>query len=96
MVVQSRCARTSDGCLKRIVLAHASSAPSVVPCSLPKTAEPGHWLWQVGYLRVHFGNVPEEERQRVREQLERYCEQDTEGMVWIVEALQNITGQSQR
>jgi len=28
-----------------------------------------------------------DERQRVRRQLERYCGRDTEGMVWIVEAL---------
>jgi hypothetical protein len=48
------------------------------------------------YLRVHFGDVPEAERQRVREQLERYCGQDTEGMAWIEEGLRNITGQSQR
>ena len=38
------------------------------------------------YLRVHFGSVPEEERRKVRGQLERYCGQDTGGMVWIVEA----------
>jgi len=48
------------------------------------------------FLRVHFSAVPEAERQKVREQLERYCGQDTEGMVWIVEGLRNITGQSQR
>ena len=39
------------------------------------------------FLRVHFGAVPEAERQKVRGQLERYCGQDTEGMVWIIEAL---------
>jgi len=39
------------------------------------------------YLRVHFGGVPEAERRKVREQLERYCGQDTEGMIWIVDAL---------
>ena len=44
----------------------------------------------LGCLRVHFGDVPEAERQRVREQLERYCGQDTEGMIWIVDALQNL------
>jgi len=40
------------------------------------------------FLRVHFGDVPEDERQKVRGQLERYCGQDTEGMIWIVERLQ--------
>ncbi len=39
------------------------------------------------YLRVHFGDVPNDERQKVREQLGRYCGQDTEGMIWLVECL---------
>ncbi len=39
------------------------------------------------FLRVTFGDVPDEERQRVRRQLEQYCGLDTEGMVWIVHAL---------
>jgi hypothetical protein len=42
------------------------------------------------YLRVQFGNAPEAKRRKVREQLERYCGQDTEGMVWLVEALRRI------
>ena len=42
------------------------------------------------YLRVHSGDVPETERPKVREQLERYCGQDPEGMIWIVEALRRI------
>ena len=44
------------------------------------------------YLRVHFGDVPEAERRKVRDQLERYCSQDTEGMVWIVAALRRLAG----
>jgi hypothetical protein len=39
-----------------------------------------------------FGGVPEDERRKVREQLERYCGQDTEGMVWIVDALRRSLG----
>jgi len=39
------------------------------------------------YLRVTFRNVPATERRRVCQQLEKYCAQDTEGMVWIVNAL---------
>lgn len=42
------------------------------------------------FLRVHFGDVAEDERQKVREQLERYCGQDTEGMIWLVEALRRL------
>jgi len=41
----------------------------------------------IEYLRVHFGDVPAAERHKVRKQLERYCGQDTEGMIWIVDAL---------
>jgi len=44
------------------------------------------------YLRVHFGNVPEKERRKVRQHLECYCGQDTEGMVWITDALQKHAG----
>lgn len=39
------------------------------------------------YARVTFGDVSEEERQKVRKQLVEYCGQDTEGMIWIVEEL---------
>jgi hypothetical protein len=42
------------------------------------------------FLRVAFGDVPQAERREVREQLERYCGQDTEGMVWIVDSLRNL------
>ena len=37
--------------------------------------------------RRWFGEVAEEERQRVRRQLEEYCGLDTKGMIWIVAAL---------
>ncbi len=43
------------------------------------------------FLRVTFGDVPEEERQRIRQQLEEYCGQDTEGMIWITDALRRAT-----
>lgn len=42
------------------------------------------------FLRVTFGDVAAEERGRVREQLEEYCGRDTEGMVWIMDALRRI------
>ena len=44
------------------------------------------------FLRVHFTDVPDAERQRVRRELEEYCGQDTEGMIWIVEALRRLVG----
>ena len=42
------------------------------------------------FLRVTFGEVPEAERRRVRDQLEAYCGRDTEGMMWIVSALRRL------
>ena len=44
------------------------------------------------FLRVTFGDVPEAERLQVRQQPEQYCGQDTEGMIWIVEALRKLAG----
>jgi len=42
------------------------------------------------FLRVTFGDVTEEERQRVRRQLEEYCGLDTLGMVWIVDEMRRL------
>jgi len=39
------------------------------------------------FLSVTYSDVTEEERRRVRADLEKYCGLDTEGMVWIVEHL---------
>jgi hypothetical protein len=39
------------------------------------------------FLRVTFTDVSESELKRVRRALEEYCGQDTEGMVWILDAL---------
>jgi hypothetical protein len=44
------------------------------------------------FLRVHFTAVLEGEHQRIRRQLEEYSGQDTEGMIWIVEALERKVG----
>ena len=42
------------------------------------------------YLRVTFGDVPEEEEHRVRAELEQYCSLDTSGMIAIVGALESL------
>jgi hypothetical protein len=42
------------------------------------------------FLRVTFGDVSESERKRVRRALETYCGQDTEGMIWILDALRGV------
>jgi hypothetical protein len=42
------------------------------------------------FLRVTFTDVIESERKRVRRALDVYCGQDTEGMVWILDALRSV------
>jgi hypothetical protein len=42
------------------------------------------------FLRVTFGDVPIEERQLVRRQLEEYCALDTAGMIRIVAELEKL------
>ena len=63
----------------------------VLVCKVRHDRQPADDL---GCLRVHFGDVPETERRKVREQLERYCGQDAEGMTWIVDALRKLSGPS--
>lgn len=41
----------------------------------------------ITFLAVTYGDVSEEERKKVRADLEKYCALDTEGMIWIVEKL---------
>jgi hypothetical protein len=42
------------------------------------------------FLRVTFTDVSESERKRVRCALDKYCGQDTEGMIWILDALRAV------
>ena len=42
------------------------------------------------FLRITFGDVPEEERQNVRQNLEAYCGLDTMGMLDIIRVLWNL------
>jgi len=48
------------------------------------------------YFRVTFGDVTEQERQRVRQQLEEYCGQDTMGMIWIVDELRQLLSRERK
>jgi len=41
----------------------------------------------IKFYTVTYSEVTEEERNRVRADLEKYCALDTEGMIWIVECL---------
>jgi hypothetical protein len=44
------------------------------------------------FLRGTFGDVSEDERRRVRCHLQKYCGLDTEGMVWVADALRQLVG----
>ena len=43
------------------------------------------------FMRVTYSEVDESDRRRVLDDLEKYCGLDTEGMVWIVEKLKEIS-----
>ena len=45
----------------------------------------------IAYLDMTFGKMTAEAKKKTREDLLRYCERDTEAMVWIVEKLIKIT-----
>lgn len=44
----------------------------------------------IAYQAVTYGDAPEEVRNKVRKDLEKYCGRDTEGMIWIVEKLHEL------
>jgi len=46
----------------------------------------------LAFQQITYGDVSEEERQRMRESLVEYCGLDTEGMIWIVDNLSNLAG----
>ena len=43
------------------------------------------------FEKVTYGEVTNEERNKVRSDLEKYCALDTEGMIWIVDKLEEIS-----
>lgn len=47
-------------------------------------------LASVRFYTTMFGEVTPEERLGVRQALEEYCGQDTEGMIWIVDRLSEL------
>jgi hypothetical protein len=59
----------------------------ILMCKLRHDRQPAE---NFGCLRVHLGDVAKDERRKVRVQLERYCGQDTEGMIWIVDAISRL------
>jgi len=43
------------------------------------------------FLAATFGDMPEDEKAKVMNDLEEYCGRDTEGMIWIVERLEELS-----
>jgi hypothetical protein len=46
----------------------------------------------LAFLRITFKDISPEEAERVRADLLTYCKMDTEGMIWIVDKLTELTG----
>jgi hypothetical protein len=45
----------------------------------------------LAYLNMTYGNMPAADHARTRADLEQYCGLDTEGMIWIVDRLRDIS-----
>ena len=45
----------------------------------------------IAYERIMYGDATEEEIDRVRADLIKYCKLDTEGMIWVVDELRKLT-----
>ena len=43
------------------------------------------------FLAANYGDMSEADRAKVMGDLEQYCGRDTEGMIWIVEALRELS-----
>jgi hypothetical protein len=44
----------------------------------------------INFLAATYGDMPEEEKAQVMDNLEAYCGRDTEGMIWIMDKLREI------
>ena len=47
-------------------------------------------LASIQFEKITYSEVSDEERNKVRSDLEKYCSLDTEGMIWIVEKLKEL------
>ncbi len=47
-------------------------------------------LASISFLSATFGDMPADEKIKVMTDLEQYCGRDTEGMIWIVERLEEL------
>jgi hypothetical protein len=74
---------------------HTASLKKVLPAVTGKSYEAmgiGAGMdASIAYERVTYGTVTEEERSQVRTDLLKYCKLDTEGMIWIVNKLKELS-----
>ncbi len=72
----------------------SASIKNVLPALIGKTYEgmeiSDGQSASIAYQAVTYGDVPEEAREKVRADLEKYCALDTEGMIWIVDKLTEL------
>jgi len=47
-------------------------------------------LASIAFYNITYGEATEEERSKVRGELEKYCTLDTEGMIWIMDKLREL------
>jgi len=47
-------------------------------------------LASITFLAATYGNMPEAEKVKVMDNLEKYCGRDTEGMIWIIDKLTGL------
>ncbi len=45
----------------------------------------------LAYLDMTYGNMPAQDKAKIRHDLEDYCGRDTEGMIWIVDELRELS-----
>ena len=48
-------------------------------------------LASITFLAATYGDMPKEGREKVMSDLDEYCGRDTEGMIWIVERLRELS-----
>ena len=48
-------------------------------------------LASLSFLSAIYGNMPEADKVKVMTDLEKYCGRDTEGMIWIIEKLRELS-----
>ena len=72
--------------LMTVIPARVAGVETVIACTPPSEG----MLASHKFEEVTYGEVSDEERNKVRSDLEKYCSLDTEGMIWIVEKLKEL------